>query len=91
MPNRRIAAAGNTVVPALLALEHLGFDVNVHNSSTGQTVVAVRGGEEYMADDAVAVLGLVKLIEVRQWPWNATDEEIEAALRRYHLDGYPTL
>jgi hypothetical protein len=64
VPNKRIAAAGNTVVPALLALEHLGFDVVVHDSSSGQSVVAVRGGEEYVGDDPVTVLGLAKFIEV---------------------------
>ncbi len=87
MPNKRIAAGGNTVVPALLVLEHLGFNVTVRDSSAEQTVAAVRGGEEYKADDPVAVLGLIKLIEVRQWHWNATDQEIEATLQKYHIDG----
>jgi hypothetical protein len=57
MPNKRAAAAGNAVVPALLALEHLGFNITVRDSSSEPAVVAVREGEEYMADDPVAVLG----------------------------------
>jgi hypothetical protein len=87
VPKKRIAAAGNTVVPALLALEQLGFHILVRYNSVGQTVVAVRGDEEYMADDPVALLGLIKLIEVRQWHWGATDQEIKATRQKYHLDG----
>jgi hypothetical protein len=84
--NKKIHAAGNTVVPALLALEQLGFDVVVHNNSTGQSVVAVRGGEQYAGDDPVAVLGLIKLIEVRTWAWRPADSEIDTTMRKYRLD-----
>ena len=86
MPNKRIAAAGNTVVPALLALEHLGFDVVVHDSSPGQTVVAARGGEQYVGDDPLAVLGLIKLIEVRSWDWRPADSEFDNTMHKYRLD-----
>jgi len=82
---KRIAAAGNTVVPALLALEQLGFAIEVRDGLAGQTVVAVRDDEEYIGDDPVAVLGLIKLIELRRWDWNATDQEIEAARQKYLL------
>jgi hypothetical protein len=85
VPNKGIAAAGNVVVPALLALEYLGFDVTVRDSSTGQTVVAVRGGEEYLAGDPIEVLGLIKLIEVRTWDWRAADPEIDSTIRKYRL------
>jgi hypothetical protein len=86
VPNKRIAAAGNTVVPALLVLENLGFDVAVRSSSLGQTVVAVRGEEQYQGDDPVAVLGLIKLIEVRSWEWLPADSEIDNTTRKYRLD-----
>lgn len=85
MANQKIAAAGNTVVPALLVLSGLGFDVTVRTSSEGQWVVAVRGEEEFVADDPVTVLGLIKLVEVRTWNWRASDADIEAALVKYHL------
>ena len=74
------------MVPALCALEHLVFNVVVSDNSLGQTVVAVRGGEQYVGDDPVAVLGLVKLIEVRSWDWHPADSEIDNTMRKYRLD-----
>jgi hypothetical protein len=85
MLNNKIRTAGNTVVPALLALEQLGFQVSVCISPRGQTVTATRAGEEYTAEDPVAVLGLVKLIEARTWQWQATDPQIEDMLQKYDL------
>lgn len=85
MANQKIAAAGNTVVPALLALSGLGFSVTVRTSPGGQTVVAARGHEEFVADDPVTVLGLIKLVEVRTWNWQATNEDVEATLDKYQL------
>jgi hypothetical protein len=83
--DKRIGAMGNTVVPALLALEQLGFDVTVQNSSVGQNTVAVRGEEQYFAEDPVTVLGLIKLIELRTWQWGASDSELEKTLQKYRL------
>ena len=82
----RIVAAGNTVVPALLALEALGLRVEV---TAGENSVcrATRGDESYVADDPVAVLGLVRLVEVRGWDWPATDAEIDATFLRFPLGG----
>jgi hypothetical protein len=76
---RSIAQAGNTVVPAALAVESLGFEVVVH----GHRVHAQRGDESYIADDAVALLGLVRLVELRSWEWQASDDEIAQILRRF--------
>lgn len=53
--HQRIVHAGNTVVPALLAVESLGFAVEV----VGSKVYARRGQEEYEAEDPVALLGVV--------------------------------
>ena len=83
--NQRIAADGNTVVPALLALSELGFSVTVDTSPERHTVVAARGHEEFVADDPVTVLGLIKLVEIRTWNWQANDEDIEATLEKYQL------
>ena len=85
MANERIAAAGNTVVPALLVLSELGFDVTVRTTPERQWVVAIRGEEEFVADDPVTVLGLIKLVEVRTWNWRASDVDIEAARLKYQL------
>jgi hypothetical protein len=81
----RVIAAGNTVVPALLSLEELGFNVIVRNHPAGQTFTARRDDEEYSADDPVTLLGLVKLVEVRSWQWNATDSQIDAIMIKYQL------
>ena len=83
---KQIATAGNTVVPALLALEDLGFTVSVERGAAGEFFRAARGAETYVGEDPVAVLGLVKLIETRGWGWQAGDMEIDEVLRRYGLD-----
>jgi hypothetical protein len=76
-----ISPSGSTVVPAILALEALGFRVTFHAES-GECL-ATRGDESYSAEDPVWVLGLVKLAEVRGRDWAVTDAEIEATLRRF--------
>lgn len=78
---------GDTVIPALLALEQLGFEVTISNRSVRQTTTAIRGQEEYFADDPVTVLGLIKLIEVRTWQTSVSDIELEKVMQKYRLDG----
>lgn len=82
---KQIASAGNTVVPALLVLESLGFTVSVERDAALDLVRATRGEETYVGEDPVAVLGLVKLIETRGWGWEAADIEIDQVLERYRL------
>jgi hypothetical protein len=74
-----IAQAGNTVVPAVLAVESLGYEVVVD----GAGVRARRGDESYLAEDAVALLGLIRLVELRSWEWRANEDEIHETLRRF--------
>jgi hypothetical protein len=78
---QRIAQAGNTVIPALLALESIGFSVIV----AGEHFIARRGTEEYVADDPVALLGLIHLVQIQSWDWAATDAQIDETMRRYDL------
>ena len=82
---RSISAAANTVVPAIRALEDAGFTVSVRETSGAQVVEATRGEDVYAAEDPVAVLGLVKLVELRGWKWQASDLEIAESLRRHKL------
>jgi len=84
---KRITAAGNTVVPALLVLEAMGFTVEVDQPRTGSVIRARRGEEEFLADDPVTVLGLVKLVGARSWNWRPADDEIEQTVKRYGLEG----
>ena len=81
----QIAAAANTVIPALRTLEELGFVIEVNSGATGVRCRATRGEEIYVAEDPVSVLGLVRLVELRGWDWGAADVEIEAAMERYAL------
>jgi hypothetical protein len=76
----RLVAAGNTLVPSLLALEQLGYTVRIEGGSSCR---AIRGEEEYMAPDPATVLGLIKLVEVRGWDWKAADADIKNVARRH--------
>ena len=82
---RSIAVAGNTVVPAILAIEKLGFIVSLATVDNREVVSATRGDESYTADDPVAVLGLIKLVELRSWRWQAGDADLERVMRQYDL------
>ena len=82
---KQISIAGNTVVPGLLALESLGFRISVERTGDREHFRAKRGEESYLADDPIAVLGLVKLIEVRGWGWQAADADLDRVLRQYEL------
>ena len=75
----QISRAGNTVVPAILALEAMGMVVEVHPDR----VVASSELGRFAADDPVAVLGLMKLVEARGEDWQASDDEIASTLQRY--------
>ena len=77
----RIAQAGNTIVPAILTLESLGYSVAVE----GDLMVASSNDTTFVAEDPVALLGLIKLVEVRTWTWKASDNAIDEALTRYDL------
>jgi hypothetical protein len=81
----KISAAANTVVPAILLLEKLGFTLTVEKSDEREQVRATRGEEVYLADDPVAVLGLVKLVEGRGWDWQPLDAEIQSTLKRHAI------
>lgn len=74
----QIAQAGNAVVPAILALE-MGMVVDVQ----ADQVVASSSAVQFIADDPVAVLGLVSLLELRGADWVAKDEDIAAAFERF--------
>lgn len=79
----RLVAAGNTVVPCILVLEELGFTVSTQADRGGATCRAVRGDEEYLAEEVHQLLGLVKLVESRGWEWGASDADIDRVLKDY--------
>lgn len=76
-----IAQAGNTVIPALPAVESIGSSVMV----AGDHFVPRCGTEVVVGDDAVALVGLVHAVQVRSWDWAATDALIDRTMCRYDL------
>jgi len=83
---RTITSAGNTVVPALLALEGMGFTVSVDRFAGRDLFSANRGDETFSGEDPVTVLGFVKLVEARGWTWRGSDADLARVTRQYHLD-----
>ena len=76
----RIATSGGTVVPAVLALEDSGYRVR---ELAGGLFEATSDQGTYVAEDPVMLLGLIKLVELRTWSWQPSDEEIDATLKRF--------
>ncbi len=78
--NRRIADAGNVVVPAILALEAAGYRVS---KLDGKLLEAVSAEGRFVADGPVALLGLIKLVELKGWSWRVSDAEVDEVLERF--------
>lgn len=85
----RIVTAGNVVVPAILLLEERGFSVSRSVLESVESWSARKGATEVTADDPVQLLGLSLLAEVRGEAWQASDEQIDDAVSRFHLDAPP--
>lgn len=75
-----LSQTGNTVVPAILALRELGMSIEQNAGG----FLARSGSATFYAEDPVAVLGLVKLAEIRR-PWSATDQEMDDILAEFDL------
>lgn len=72
----------NVEVPAILALESMGFTITSRVVNADQEMVwtASDNSDEYIAEDPLSLLGLVKLHEVRGDNWKASDDEIDTYL-----------
>jgi hypothetical protein len=77
---KKIATSGGTVVPAILTLETCGYRVR---ELGGGLIEATKADETYVAEDPVTLLGLIKLVELRTWAWQASDDEIDSTLQRF--------
>jgi len=73
-----IATAGNTLAPALAAIKSCGYTVAT-DDDTG-LLRAENEAERFLAEDPVALLGLIRMREIRGDDWKATDDEIDAFL-----------
>ena len=73
-----IGEVANTLVPAALALEQLGFDVLV----TPEQTIATRGEFRVVASDPVTAVGLATIVQVRGEMWHASDDDTDLWLPR---------
>ncbi len=80
-----IAAAGNTLVPAYLALRQKGYRVHRDPPRRGcpELWYAEAGARRFVAEDPVTLLGLVALWETRGDNWQAGDAEIDDFMKRF--------
>ncbi len=74
----RIVSAGNVLPAALASLRALGFVVTA--ADDGRLLRAEGPSCTFLAEDPLALLGLVRLLELRGSDWRPTVEEIEAYL-----------
>jgi hypothetical protein len=82
-----LRAAGNVVVPAILALREKGYQVSraIVSPEEREFWYAEKPDQHFTAEDPIMLLGLVALYEMRGTEWRAPDEEID----RFFLEFYP--
>ena len=86
MTQFRIAASGNTEIPAYLALLEKGYRVRQEKQSGEEEFwFATKGNCEFVAEGPIELLGVVTMYETRGINWKATDEEIEDFMKLYEL------
>jgi len=79
-----IAAAGNTGVPAYLALMQEGFRVERQTNGDIEEWIAERDDLQISGSSTVEVLGLYFMRKVRGPNWKAGDPEIDSFLKRFY-------
>jgi len=71
----KLTAAGNTEIPALLALEKKGAEITCEKESNLWT--AVYQMNTFIAESPLELLGLIEMYSVRGSEWEAKDTELE--------------
>jgi hypothetical protein len=84
MAQESIAAAGNTEVPAYLALVKLGYSVERIDKDGAERWIARKGTLQLIADHPLELLGLSLLRSERGSRWQASDDEIDGFLGRFY-------
>jgi hypothetical protein len=84
----KLAAAGNTLIPAFLTLKEMGYQVTRRTTGTDQAEIwiAAKDGNEFTADNPLELLGLVTMGETRGEEWLATDAETEEFLKHFNVE-----
>jgi hypothetical protein len=83
-----IADAGNVLVPAYLALIQKGYSVSCEKlgSEEEDLWIAENSSNRFVAEDPLLLLGLITLYEIRGEKWQASDNEIEAFLKKFGVE-----
>lgn len=84
-----IADAGNTLVPAYLALLARGYAVRRDEAASlgpEELWIAEDAHRVLMAGDPLTLLGLAAMVETRGEDWPASDEEIDRFLAEFGYD-----
>ena len=79
MPGLLIAAASNTLAPALAVLRQLGYKVSCVPGSP-DLLQADNGQTRLVAEDTLQLLGLASIAAHRGTAWRPTDAEISDLL-----------
>lgn len=74
-----LEAAGNTVIPAILLIRHMGYTFAYDKEKAH--CLASKDGNSFGAEDPLMVLGLIKLFEMKGENWKAPDDEIDEVLK----------
>ncbi|KRQ03726.1 hypothetical protein AOQ71_34280 [Bradyrhizobium manausense] len=82
MTGESLAAAGNTEVPAYLALIEHGCSVDRINKDGEERRIAKKGALQLVASCPLELLGLSLLRSERGPRWQASDSEIDEFLQR---------
>jgi hypothetical protein len=78
-----ITAAGNTEIPAFLALRAAGFTLSTEEGESGVRWIAKKSDLTLSGDSPLQLLGLHGLRKERGAEWKASDTEIEAFLKQF--------
>lgn len=85
-----ITAAGNTEIPAYLALLDAGFEVDRRRLENGTEMwMATNLSMSFSGPSALEVLGLYSMRTARGADWKAADDEINEYLSAFYPDALP--
>ena len=86
MAKTRIAAAGNTEIPAYLVLCEKGYSVRKDKKENGEELwYAEKADQIFVAEGPIELLGLAAMYENRGENWKATDSEVEAFMSKHEI------
>jgi len=86
-----ITAAGNTEVPAYLALQQEGLKVERRLLENGTELwIASNESGQYSAPSPLELLGIYSMRQIRGGEWKASDDEIQTFLAAYYPNALPT-